>query len=82
VHQDQRDQKDRPEYGEADQVQRPVHGARQYQVSQRRRADDEADAQQQVATDPGTIPGEMRAPEAALQIGIVERQAWKAALEL
>lgn len=51
-------------------------------MSERREADDEADAQQQIATDLRTIPGQMRAPEAAFQIGIVELQARKAALEL
>jgi len=51
-------------------------------MRERREANDEADAQQQIATDLRAIPGQMRASEAAFQIGIVELQARKAALKL
>ncbi len=47
-----------------------------------RETDDEADAQQQIAADLSTVLGQMRAPEAPLQIAIVELESGKAALEL
>jgi hypothetical protein len=49
---------------------------------ERRKADDEGDAQQQVATDLSAAFRQVRAPEATLQVGIVELESRKAALEL
>jgi hypothetical protein len=51
MHQDECDQEDRAQHREPDQIQRPIHRRRQHQVSERREADDEADAQQQIAAD-------------------------------
>jgi hypothetical protein len=82
VHHQERDQKDRSEHGEPDQIQRLAHRRGQYQAIDCRETDDEADAQQQIATDLSPVSGEMGAPEAPLQIGIVELEAWKASLEL
>jgi hypothetical protein len=72
VHQEQRDQKDRPEHREANQIQRADSRALANQMGQRREADDESDAEQQVAADLSPIAGQVRASEVALQRGIIE----------
>jgi hypothetical protein len=82
VYQDQGIREHRPEHGEADQVERPVGRGGQDQVRQRRKADDETDAQQQVASYLGASLDQVQAPEIAFQRRIVEAKAWKAALEL
>jgi hypothetical protein len=51
-------------------------------MSEGRKTDYKADPQPQIAVDLSPVLNQVGAPEIAFQRRIVERQAWKAALEL